>query len=104
MAKADDSSIEPEALRAVHIAARRALDRASAWGVYPTPTPVILEAANLRIGSGSFSIVATVVEPSGRLVPDPAPRLTFRHEAVGDPLRLFVGHRDSHVVTAADPP
>ena len=53
MAKADDSSIDPEALRAVHIAARRALDRSSAWGVYPTPTPVILEAANLRIAPAS---------------------------------------------------
>lgn len=53
MAKADDSSIDPEALRAVHVAARHALDRASAWGVYPTPTPVILEAANLRIAPAS---------------------------------------------------
>jgi hypothetical protein len=53
VAKADDSSIDPEALGAVHIAARHALDRASAWGVYPTPTPVILEAANLRIAPAS---------------------------------------------------
>jgi hypothetical protein len=49
VAKADDSSIDIEALRAVHVAARRALDRACAWGVYPTPTPIILAAANLRI-------------------------------------------------------
>jgi hypothetical protein len=49
VAKADDSSIDIEALRAVHVAARRALDRACAWDVYPTPTPIILEAANLRI-------------------------------------------------------
>lgn len=53
MAKADDSSIDPDALRAVHVAARRALDRASAWEVYPTPTAVILEAANLRIAPAS---------------------------------------------------
>jgi len=53
VAKADDSNIDPEALRAVHIAARHALDRASAWGVYPTPTPVILKAANLRIAPAS---------------------------------------------------
>jgi hypothetical protein len=40
-------------LRAVQVAARRALDRASAWGVYPTPTPIILEAANLTIAPAS---------------------------------------------------
>lgn len=49
MAKADDSSLDPEELRAVQSAARRTLDRASAWGVYPTPTAVILDAARLKI-------------------------------------------------------
>lgn len=49
MAKADDSSLDPEELRAVQVAARRALDRASAWGVYPTPTTDILDAARLKI-------------------------------------------------------
>lgn len=53
MAKADDSSLDPEELRAVQSAARRALDRAAAWGIYPTPTPVILEAANLKIAPAS---------------------------------------------------
>jgi hypothetical protein len=53
VAKSDDSSLDPEELRAVHIAARRALDRASAWGVYPTPTSTILEAANLKIAPAS---------------------------------------------------
>lgn len=53
MAKADDSSQDPEDLRAVQAAARRALDRASAWGIYPTPTSTILEAANLRIAPKS---------------------------------------------------
>ena len=53
MAKADDSSLDPEDLRAVQVAARRALDRASAWGVYPTPTAVILEAANLKVAPKS---------------------------------------------------
>jgi hypothetical protein len=36
-------------MRAVQTAARRALDRADAWGVLPTPVPVILEAANLKV-------------------------------------------------------
>ncbi|APG09501.1 hypothetical protein BKD09_14250 [Bradyrhizobium japonicum] len=51
--KTDDSSLDPEELRAVHAAARRALDRASAWGVFPTPTPLILEAASLKIAPKS---------------------------------------------------
>ena len=49
MAKADDSSLDPGQVRAVQSAARRALDRAAAWGVLPTPVPVILEAANLKV-------------------------------------------------------
>jgi Zn-dependent peptidase ImmA (M78 family) len=53
VAKADDSSLDPEQLRAVQSAARRALDRASAWGVYPIPMPLILEAANLKIAPKS---------------------------------------------------
>lgn len=53
MARSDDSSLDPEQLRAVQAAARRSLDRASAWGVYPTPTAVILEAANLKIAPAS---------------------------------------------------
>lgn len=53
MAKADDSSLDPEQLGAVQSAARRALDRASGWGIHPTPIPDILEAASLRIAPAS---------------------------------------------------
>jgi hypothetical protein len=53
VAKEDDSSLDPEQLRAVHIAARRALDRACAWGVHPTPVGVILEAGKLRVAPAS---------------------------------------------------
>jgi IrrE N-terminal-like domain len=53
VAKADDSNLDPEGLRAVQFAARRALDRASAWGVHPTPTAAILEAANLKVAPAS---------------------------------------------------
>lgn len=53
MAKTDDSSLDPSQLRAVQAAARRALDRASAWDIFPTPIPVILEAANLRLAPAS---------------------------------------------------
>lgn len=60
--KADDSSLDPEDLRAVHAAARRALDRASAWGVFPTPTPVILEAASLKIAPKSAFDASRITE------------------------------------------
>lgn len=49
MAKADDSRLASEQLRAVHKAARQALDRASGWGVFPTPIEDILESAKLRV-------------------------------------------------------
>lgn len=53
MAKTDDSSLDPNQLRAVQAAARRAIDRAAAWDVFPTPIPVILEAANLKVAPSS---------------------------------------------------
>jgi hypothetical protein len=51
--KADDSTLDPEQLRAVQEAARRALDRAAGWGVFPTPIAAILEAAKLRVAPAS---------------------------------------------------
>lgn len=53
MFKADDSSLDPEQLRAVQKAARRVLDQASGWDVYPTPIADILEAANLKLAPAS---------------------------------------------------
>jgi len=53
VAKADDSSLDPEQLHAVQLAARRALDRAAGWGIHPTPISAILEAANLKIAPAS---------------------------------------------------
>jgi IrrE N-terminal-like domain len=53
VAKADDSSLDPEGLRVVQLAARRALDRASGWGVFPTPVSDILEAAKIKIAPAS---------------------------------------------------
>lgn len=53
MVKTDDSSIDAEQQRAVQDAARRALDRASAWGVFPTPIGDILAAARLRVAPTS---------------------------------------------------
>lgn len=53
MAKEDDSGLDPDQLLAVQTAARRALDRADAWNIFPTPIPTILEAANLRVAPAS---------------------------------------------------
>jgi hypothetical protein len=49
VAQADDSSLDPDQLRAVQLVARRALDRASGWGVFPTPIGTILDAANIKV-------------------------------------------------------
>lgn len=53
MVKADDSRLDSYQLRIVQEAARRALDRASACGVLPTPVADILEAAKLKIAPKS---------------------------------------------------
>lgn len=53
MAQADDSSLDPDQLRAVQEAARRALDRASGWGVFPTPITDILDAAQIKVAPAS---------------------------------------------------
>ncbi|WP_247564424.1 ImmA/IrrE family metallo-endopeptidase [Bradyrhizobium sp. 151] len=52
--KTDDSSLDPEELRVVQLAARRALDRASGWGVYPTPIGDVLTAANIKVATASI--------------------------------------------------
>ena len=52
--KTDDSSLDPEELRVVQLAARRALDRASGWGVYPTPIGDVLTAANIKVAPASI--------------------------------------------------
>lgn len=54
MTKADDSSLDPEERRAVEERARDLLDRASAWGVFPTPIDDIVAAANLKVAPKSI--------------------------------------------------
>jgi hypothetical protein len=53
MTKADDSSLDPDALRAVEERARKLLDRASVWDRYPTPIEDILVAAQVRVAASS---------------------------------------------------
>jgi hypothetical protein len=55
MIKLDDSSLDMQTLLAVQARARQSLDKASAWGRFPTPVDDILAAANLRVApKGAF--------------------------------------------------
>lgn len=54
MTKPDDSTLDPDERRAVEERARRLLDRASAWGVFPTPINDILAAAKLKVAPTSI--------------------------------------------------
>jgi len=53
MTKPDDSSLDPDQLRAVEERARALLDRASAWERFPTPVADILSAAKLKVAPHS---------------------------------------------------
>jgi hypothetical protein len=68
VAKPDDSSLDPDALRAVEARARKLLDRASAWDHFPTPIEDIVAAAQLRVAPTSMfdpaRILAFVVDKS----------------------------------------
>ncbi|MDE2105180.1 MAG: ImmA/IrrE family metallo-endopeptidase [Patescibacteria group bacterium] len=55
MTRPDDSSLELHDLHAVESRARRLLDRADAWGRFPTPVEDIIAAANLQVApKGAF--------------------------------------------------
>lgn len=55
MTKPDDSSLDPDQLRAVEERARQLLDRANAWDRIPTPVEDVLAAADLKVArSGIF--------------------------------------------------
>lgn len=59
--KPDDSGLQPFELAAVERQARELLDRASAWGRFPTPVEDILGAARLKVASkGLFDAAAFV--------------------------------------------
>jgi Zn-dependent peptidase ImmA (M78 family) len=62
MTKPDDSSLDPDQLRAVEGRARTLLDRASAWGRYPTPVDDILAAAKLTVSTHSAFDPAVIME------------------------------------------
>lgn len=54
MTKPDDSSLDPEDLRAVEQRARSLLDRAGAWDRFPVPIDDILAAAEVQLAPSSI--------------------------------------------------
>jgi hypothetical protein len=62
MTKPDDSSLDPDQLCAVEGRSRALLDRASAWGRFPTPVNDIVGAANLKIARYSVFDPAVIMD------------------------------------------
>jgi len=52
--KPDDSTLNPDDLRAVEERARKLLDRADAWGMLPTPIENILASAQIQVAPTSL--------------------------------------------------
>lgn len=61
MTKPDDSSLDPEDLRAVEERARKLLDRADAWDRFPVPLDDILAAAQVRVAPTSIFDAAAII-------------------------------------------
>ena len=61
MTRPDDSTLDPEDLRAVEEQAHRLLDRADAWDRYPVPVNDILFAAKVRVAPTSAFDPAAIV-------------------------------------------
>ena len=67
MTRPDDSTLDPEDLRAVEEQAHRLLDRADAWDRYPAPVEDILSAAKVRLApTGAFDPAAIVSYLTGK--------------------------------------
>ena len=61
MTRPDDSTLDPEGLRAVEEQAHRLLDRAVAWDRYPAPVDDILSAAKARLAPTSAFDPAAII-------------------------------------------
>lgn len=62
MVKPDDSSLDPSAQRAVEERARTILDRAEAWGRFPTPVDDVVKSAKLRVAPTSAFDARAILE------------------------------------------
>lgn len=54
MVRPDDSSLDPRELQAIEKRAGHLLDRASGWGIFPTPIDDLVAAAQLRVAPTSM--------------------------------------------------
>ena len=61
MTRPDDSTLDPDNLRAVEEQAHRLLDRADAWDRYPAPVDDILAAAKVRLAPTSAFDPAAII-------------------------------------------
>ncbi len=66
MTRPDDSSLKPKELREVEKRARALLDRASAWGRFPTPIEDIMETARIEIASSNAFDPIAIMRYIGR--------------------------------------
>lgn len=67
MTRPDDSTLDPEDLRAVEEQAHRLLDRADAWDRYPVPVDDILSAAKVRLApTSAFNPSAIIAYLKGK--------------------------------------
>lgn len=62
MVKADDSRLAPDDLRVVEERARKLLNRADAWGIFPTPIDQVVATANLTVAPTSAFDPAAIME------------------------------------------
>ena len=60
--KSDDSSLDPEDLRAVEERARSLLNRADAWDRFPLPIDDILAAAKVQVAPASIFDAAGILD------------------------------------------
>ena len=65
MTKPDDSTLHAADLKAVEARARLSLDKAAAWGRFPTPVDDILSAAKLRVAPKGMFDVASYLAYAG---------------------------------------
>lgn len=62
MTRPDDSTLSPDDLKAIQKQARKLMDKADAWDIYPVPLEQILDAANVRVAHRSAFDLAEFLE------------------------------------------
>jgi Zn-dependent peptidase ImmA (M78 family) len=96
--KPDDSSLDPEDLRAIEARARQLLDRAAAWDRFPTPIDDILAAARVRVAPTSIfdatSILAYLKDKAARAAAGLVDAALNIKSAISKVFGLYDGHEE----------